>query len=146
MFDGVDEVIGSNAWITNAIKEFGGRYRDTQLIISSRFGGKYFAELKYLSIQLLPFTDEQRERFFNAWFENNEDVRSSELLEHISKHAEIGEIVRTPLLATIMCVLAEFKIPLPESEVRLYEERMKLLLGHYDTHKGIKRIQIISIC
>lgn len=144
LFDGIDEVIGSYSWIIGAIKNFGNRYQDVQLVISSRFGGKYFDDLKYLSVQLLPFTNEQRERFFYAWFENNESVNSSELLAHIGKYPEIGEIVRTPLLATIMCVLAEFKVPLPESEVRLYEERMKLLLGHYDTHKGIKRIQISS--
>jgi len=64
------------------------------------------------------------------------------LLNHIKTNTEIGEIVRTPLLTTVLCVLAEFKIPLPDSEIRLYEERMNLLLGHYDTYKGIDRITI----
>jgi len=141
MFDGIDEVIGSYPWITNAINEFGNRFRKVQVIISSRFGGKYFEKLSFLSIKLLPFTDNQRERFIKAWFEDKEEVNTAEIIEHLNNFQEMGEIVRTPLLATILCVLAEFKIPLPESEVRLYKERMNLLLGYYDTHKGIKRIR-----
>lgn len=144
MFDGIDEVVGLYQWITHAINAFSNRFKKAQIIISSRFGGKYFEELPLLSIQLLPFTDKQREKFIKSWFEENESVSTAEIIEHLNTYPEIGEIVRTPLLATILCVLAEFKVPLPESEIRLYEERMKLLLGHYDTHKGIKRIKLDS--
>ena len=35
---------------------------------------------------------------------------------------------------------AEFELDMPKTEVRLYDERIKLLLGHYDIHKGVKRI------
>jgi hypothetical protein len=44
------------------------------------------------------------------------------------------------LLATTLCTIAEHDVPLPESEIRLYEERMRLMLGHYDVHKDISRI------
>jgi hypothetical protein len=36
--------------------------------------------------------------------------------------------------------LEENGVPLPDSELRLYDERMRLLLGHYDVHKQISRI------
>lgn len=43
-----------------------------------------------------------------------------------------AEIIRNPLLATTLCVLAKNEIELPNTEITLYDERLKLLTGYYD--------------
>ncbi len=40
-----------------------------------------------------------------------------------------------------MCVLQENNVPLPISEVRLYQEWLNLLTGVYDVYKEVKRIK-----
>jgi hypothetical protein len=76
------------------------------------------------------------------WFEGLDkgDEYVGNIRHHLTRHPEVTAVVRNPLLATTLCTLAEHDVPLPESEVRLYEERMRLLLGHYDIHKAISRI------
>ena len=50
-------------------------------------------------------------------------------------------MVRNPLLATAMCVLQAHNVPLPTSEIRLYQEWLSLLVGVYDTHKSVHRLE-----
>jgi hypothetical protein len=97
--------------------------------------------MPFLGITLLPFTDEQRERFIRGWFSTPGDRRVSLILNHLSGSPQVAELVRNPLLATILCVLAEHEVPLPDTEVRLYEERFRLLLGEYDVYKGTTRLR-----
>jgi hypothetical protein len=79
--------------------------------------------------------------FVRQWLGRQREDLITRVEAHLNANAEVGIIVRNPLLTTILCVLAENGIPLPESEVRLYEERMRLLLGHYDVHKQVARIK-----
>ncbi len=139
-FDGIDEVISSAPWIIDGIEAASRRYPKSQILCSSRIGGEYLEDITYLGFKLLPFTDQQRKKFITNWFKNPKEERIKIIIDHLTANPDLGEIVRNPLLATILCVLAEHGIQLPKSEMRLYQERVRLLLGHYDLHKQSKRI------
>jgi len=141
LLDGIDEVIGQVSWLPEAIIEMSTNYPKAQIICSSRISGKYLKKINFCGILLLPFTDYQREYFIKNWFSNENNETVSNIIKHIESCSEIGNIVRNPLLATILCVLAEHNIPLPESEIQLYEERMKLLMGKYDIFKRVSRLK-----
>lgn len=139
IFDGVDEVVKSAPWILEAIEEIEKSYKNCQIILSARSSGTYLDNIKYLNLTLLPFTDEQVLNFVDGWFAKDKSIAEDVVL-HLSKTPSLAEIVRSPLLATILCVLAENRVPLPASELNMYSERIKLLLGHYDIHKKTKRV------
>ena len=139
IFDGVDEVVKSAPWILEAIKEVERSYKNCQIILSARSSGTYLDSISYLGLTLLPFTDEQVLNFVDSWFSEDKLIAQDVIL-HLSKTPSLAEIVRNPLLATILCVLAENRVPLPASELNMYSERIKLLLGHYDIHKKTKRV------
>ena len=139
LFDGIDEVISKVPWVINCIHEFGDIYQSAQIIISSRIGGEYLTQINYLGLGLLPFTNEQRDLFIKNWFKSPDDPKINSIINHVKNNSALRQVVRKPLLATIMCVLAEHDIPLPKNEIRLYKERMKLLTGHYDLHKKVRR-------
>lgn len=88
----------------------------------------------------MPFTDVQRDEFIINWFYDNKE-KSDKLINHLKENDDLSKIVRSPLSATIFCNLADNDIPLPRSEIRLYEERLKLLLGLYDIHKKSVRLK-----
>ena len=140
LFDGIDEVMSLATWILDAIESMAKRYPNSQVICSARTGGKYLSDISFLGINLLPFTDQQRVSFFSNWFDSPDDKRVKKIITHLEEHPNLAEIVRSPLLSTILCVLTEHGVELPESEIRLYQERMRLLLGHYDIHKQTVRI------
>lgn len=140
IFDGVDEVIKRAPWIVEAISDIGASYPNSQIIVSSRASAAYVNDIKYLALTLLPFTDEQVSHFIDGWF-IGDPVSGKMVKTHLLRTAELREIVRSPLLATILCVLAEHNVPLPSGEPDMYKERLELLLGRYDMHKKTKRVE-----
>ena len=139
IFDGIDEIIDKVPWIINAIYLFKKQYPKVQVLTSSRLSGKYINKIPFMGTSLLPFDDDQRDQFMSSWF--NDPIILQNISLHLKNTPELNEIVRNPLLATILCVIAEYEIPLPDSEIRLYEERMSLLLGFYDLQKQSVRLK-----
>jgi len=137
LFDALDEAIKNHEWLPNAINQLSNKYKSTvQVIVTSRMSGPFIDELEFISITLLPFTVEQRAQFIENWFENESKVKE-QLLRHLKKNSSINEIARNPLLTTALCVLAKHGLPLPKTEIRLYDDRIKLLTGYYDNVKNI---------
>lgn len=141
LLDGLDEAIKRASWLFEAIEGLKQRYPKSQIIVTSRTSEEYLKKVPFLGITLLPFTDEQRTYFIQSWFKEKNAHKANSIIAHLGKHNKLADIIRNPLLATIMCVLAEHDVPFPSNEVRLYEERMRLLLGHYDRYKQVVRIK-----
>lgn len=142
--DGVDEVIIRAPWLLSAVLRFSEAYSATQIILSSRISGGFIDDLSFTTVTLLPFSDVQRNIFIRNWFGKSDPAEAhnaKQIISHLEKNPEMAEIVRNPLLATVMCVLQEHGFPLPETEVRLYADRMELLLGRFDEAKGAKRLK-----
>jgi hypothetical protein len=140
LFDGVDEVVKKNSGLIKIVDRFKNKYPKTNIILSSRIES-YTKDLDYLGIYLLPFTEGQRNYFIQSWFSKKDVDRSQLIIEHIENNETLSQLVRSPLLTTILCVLAESDTPLPVNEIELYSDRMRLLLGQYDRHKGIRRVE-----
>lgn len=140
IFDGVDEVIKRTPWIIDAINDIERIYGNSQIILSSRMSGSYVDSIQYLGLTLLPFTDDQVSHFVDGWFATSPHI-AQVVRSHLKSSSELQQIVRSPLLATILCVLAENNVPLPEGELSMYAERFKLLFGHYDIHKKTRRVE-----
>ncbi|MBI5247692.1 MAG: hypothetical protein HY923_10970 [Elusimicrobia bacterium] len=140
--DGIDEVIKMSPELPKAVRDLANRYPKVQFVVSSRMSGDYLRQIPFLGITLLPFTPEQLRRFIQLSFvsEPEHSEKAVTILAHLKKHPELIKVVRSPLLATILCVLAKKNVPLPDSEIQIYQERMRLLFGHYDHVKGITRI------
>lgn len=143
LLDGIDEAIVAAPWILDGISELSQRYSQARIVVSSRMSGEYLQQIPFFGITLLPFTDPQRDRFIKNWFGEGEEneKKITRILNHLNVFPHLGEIIRNPLLGTILCVLAHHDVPLPDSEVRLYEERMRLLMGLYDIHKKAVRLK-----
>ncbi len=141
LLDGLDEVVGYSPWIVNSILVFSEKYPSIQLISSSRMSGEYVSKMPYLSITLLPFSDDQIYDFIKGWYRDRDRDQSEVLIRHIKANPDLLDVVRLPLNLTIFCVLNEYNIRLPDTEVRLYDERFRLLMGMYDAYKGAQRIK-----
>lgn len=137
LFDGLDEAIKTNEWLPFAINKFAEKNKDTiQIIVTTRLYGDYSDKMHFLPLMLLPFTEPQRDQFIKSWFAD--DMKQADkIIKHFGKNKSIGQVVRNPLLTTTLCVLAEHKLALPQTEIKLYEDRLNLLTGYYDNVKNI---------
>jgi hypothetical protein len=141
LLDSVDEAYATAPWIIDELVTLSAMYPQLQLIASSRVSGEYVNQIPFVGVRLMPFTDEQQETFISNWFGADSDGHIKTVSNHLKRHPEVAQVVRNPLLATAMCALQEHNVPLPTSEIRLYQEWLSLLIGVYDAHKSINRIQ-----
>lgn len=136
LLDGVDEAIRYAPWVTGGIAALAEKYPGTQIVVSSRLSGMGIGErLPIMAVTLLPFNDRQQEAFIRARCGASEMKVADVVMRHVKTHGVIREVIRNPLLATVMCEIAMVGMDLPLSEVRLYGDRMSLLTGTLDTHK-----------
>lgn len=141
ILDGLDEALKAAPWIVDGVVELADRYTRCQLIVSSRSSVFDARRIPFLTISLLPLTELQLAAFIDSWFPDSSAPEPEQIKRHLAQNPQLAGCVRSPILATILCVLAEHRVPLPHSEVRLYNERLRLLLGEYDIHKSVSRLQ-----
>lgn len=139
LLDGLDEAIKITPLLSENIKLLSDKYPKIQIILSSRMHESYVDKIPFFNVTLLPFTIEQRDIFIKKWFEKEPDSEyiTSSISRHLKENKSISEIVRNPLLTTTLCVLAEHKLALPRTEIKLYDERLRLFTGYYDNVKHI---------
>ncbi len=139
LLDGLDEVIRDSTWLPKSIAFLSKKYSNNlQLIVTSRESGSYLNELPFFEVTLMPFTNEQRDDFIEKWFEDDFDkTMVSEIKSHLNSNKYIADIVKNPLLTTMLCILRKNGIKLPSTEITLYDDRLKLLTGYYDRAKNI---------
>ena len=142
ILDSVDESIPIAPWIVDALNEVQLLLPSVQCVTSSRVSGGYISDIDYLGVSLRPFSPDSIRSFILAWFDGADAVQSAPLIQHLEDYPDVERVVSNPLLATTMCVLAQFGVRLPTSEIRLYEEWLHLMLGHYDLMRGISRITV----
>jgi hypothetical protein len=145
LLDGIDEVIKECPWIEDAITQLPLRFPLAQVIISSRESGNELSRLPFLGLTIREFSDAQRTEFITNWFAQSQCAsiskgRADIIISHLRKHPKVCEIIKNPLTATILCVLGEHDLPLPQQEIQLYKDRMRLLLGEFDNIKQIRRV------
>jgi len=138
LLDGIDEVAGRLADIANEITAFVEKYPKTQVIIATRPWAAISHAGHLHPVQLLPFTQEQVNEFFQRWFAD-EPRHADEIEAHVKTQPEIYSIISTPLVATIFAVVKTMGGKLPSSLIELHEERFRLLLHDWDAIKGVKR-------
>jgi len=139
LFDGIDEIAKQWPAIGLVLHDFKQSYTNCQMIVTSRLCNDIMNKLDVLCVTLLPFTDKQQESFVNKWFCDS-PAKASDVLAHLNSHLQISIITRNPLLATMICVLSKHSVPLPLTEIEMYEHRANLLFGQYDIHKKIRRL------
>lgn len=141
IFDGLDEAYAKYPGIVSAINLFKLKHSSIQLLISSRDCVSFLPDINFLGITLLPFTEVQLYRFIESWFLNKNIIKGSQIIDSI-KRKGIVEIFTTPLLATLLCDLAEKGVDIPSSESEIFTKRLELLCGTYDSYKNIRRTEL----
>ncbi|MBO2649039.1 NACHT domain-containing protein [Shewanella algae] len=137
ILDGVDEIYNIIPKIFDGINFFKEKYKNSQLIVTSRDCVSYLDKINFLGITLLPFTKEQIRDFINGWFKQQPEL-ADKLIQSISER-DLFDYLKTPLILTITCNLVEKGIDAPSTEAEIYEARFSLLTGEYDKYKKVER-------
>jgi TIR domain len=79
--------------------------------------------------RILPFADEQQEQFVKAWFGHLGGSAQSSTLLSLRSGAEVGDLLRTPLILTMAAIIyqRDRALNLPSRPAGLYERFLRLL-------------------
>ena len=110
------------------------------IVISSR--NAYDTSLldKFFQLNLVPFTKDERTKFFKKWFEKQPDL-FEKAMEIIDKYPDIEEHTKLPLIATIVVSLLQNGLT-PKTRAEVYDFRLNLLLSNWDRLRGVRRLAV----
>jgi HEAT repeat protein len=147
LLDGLDEVtVGSPEEAEAAyrrtaegINHLVTRYPKCPIVVTSRRAGwKGLLAPTFIAASVLDFSWEDIQRFINNWFGEGSD-RARRLHGVLSHQARMQALAANPLLLSLIAIVFERDLELPERRAKLYERCVQVLLTEWDAHRGIKR-------
>ena len=147
LLDGLDEVtIGDLEEAATAyrhtcdqINDIALRYPDCRIAVTSRragWKGLLAPSFKILSIK--DFTWDEIETFTTNWF-RHAPKKAGQLQSILSHQRGMQSLAANPLLLSLIAIVFDKDLELPERRAKLYERCIQVLLTEWDAHRGIKR-------
>ncbi|MFQ6054551.1 MAG: NACHT domain-containing protein [Methanosarcinales archaeon] len=154
LLDGLDEVANKEQrnriakWTEGLVATYPNNY----YVVTSRPSGYETTYLNGFNEQnIIDFQKEDVENFARKWCKavevalngenevayRNAEKESKKLINAIEKKDRIKKLVVNPLILTIVALVHRYRAQLPERRVELYDECTFVLLGGWDTAKGI---------
>jgi predicted NACHT family NTPase len=157
LLDGLDEVAEplKRMRVAEAIDSFTQQYQGNRFVITSRPRGYEGEARQRLSAQypdwmIQDFDDADMEKFTSSWYEavtrdrlgdSTEAIaeargKAGDLLRAIRADQRVAALAHNPLLLSVLAMVHQRGVGLPQRRAELYDECTDLLLGYWDQTKG----------
>jgi hypothetical protein len=138
--DGLDEVTSASRQreIADLARELAEKWNFAQVVLTGRdhVGG---SSLRWLPrARLCHLSDEQQRRLAAKWLEPD---RLDGFFARLEESGNLGELMRVPLLATLILAVFRKTGSVPPNKTNLYALFVELLCGGWDFYKNIQRRQ-----
>jgi hypothetical protein len=151
LLDGLDEVTGVDGKaIAKQIKRFARDYPQVQVIVTCRTQSQESRFERFDYVEVADFNEPQVRAFAEHWFQtvcgdvNVGLAKATAFLEQLfrEENKPIRELVITPILLSLTCVVFQQKQAFYSKRSKLYEEGLELLLERWDKSREIERDEI----
>jgi HEAT repeat protein len=157
LLDGLDEVADplKRARAAEAVATFVGHYRGNRFVVTSRprgYEGETRQKLSPLFVEctIQKFDDDDMAQFAQNWYEAVTRDRlgdsmeaiaearreAEDLLRAIRAEERVKALASNPLLLSVLAMVHQRGVGLPQRRAELYDECTDLLLGYWDQTKG----------
>ncbi|MBV6396550.1 MAG: Hercynine oxygenase [Anaerolineales bacterium] len=158
LFDGLDEVTESDQKrerLIEAIGQFAAPLRrESYVLVTARpyaYTDSKWHLPGFTAITLLPFNEEQIQRFIGRWYESvrenmkwdeqTANDRGNSLAQAIQEKSYLFDLATRPLLLTLMSTLHTSWGKLPEDRADLYDETVRLLLDRWQRWREVRDVE-----
>ena len=157
MLDGLDEIAdpSKRSRVIEVIASFAPYYRGNRFILTSRPRG-YEGEAQqrlsslYTECPIRDFDDDDMAAFARSWYtavtidqqgdnptaRNTATAHAEDLLRAVRADERVKALARNPLLLSVLAMVHQRGVGLPQRRAELYDECTDLLLGYWDQTKG----------
>ena len=150
LLDGLDEVseVDSDA-VLQQIRKFSEKYYKNQFAITCRIAAQPYKFQSFTEVEVADFNPEQISALAKKWFvavsssREEGEALASQFIDKLARpeNKQIRELVCTPLLLNLTCLVFQAKAELPSFRSKLYEEGLDILLVKWDEARGIQRAE-----
>jgi predicted NACHT family NTPase len=144
LLDGLDEVpeklVGK---CIQSVKSFSHRYGDNHIVLSCRKPAYKRGLIGFTNFEIEEFSQKDIQHFAMNWF-SNDGATAAKFLNDLEQAPSALSICKTPLLATLFCIMYGYARSLPSHRAELYERCIDALMFHWDTYRAIDRTSISS--
>jgi len=144
LLDGLDEVREADTKrVIREIETFSRQFSENRCIVTCRIAAKDYVFEKFTEIEVADFNDEQITTFIGNWFRVRELPQVAErLMMRLKENRQMRELVCSPILLTLLCLVFEESGELSPNRAELYKRGLDLLLSRWDATRGIERDQV----
>ena len=145
-FDGLDEIFNVSDRITvkNDIESFRNVFKDVRTVTTSRIIGYEDASLDpklFIELKVNDFNDTQQKEYVTKWYyaeEEDKKIREKEIGDFLEKKNNVDkELLRNPLLLSLIVILYRNNLKLPESKLEVYQSCTSTLVDKWDVSKQL---------
>jgi hypothetical protein len=147
LLDGLDEVLGgdneeaaSAAYLKVAAEadRLATLYPAAPIALTCRKAGWRGGMPQFTTLEVLDFDWSEIEKFIGNWFADN-SVKATGLRDKLSANLRMQTLAANPLLLSLIAIVYERDLELPERRAELYNRCVEVLLKDWDAHREIKR-------
>jgi len=97
----------------------------------------------FTELEVLDFRPEDIEQFITNWFacspKHRQNVSDTDLLARLSRNARLHTLAANPLLLSLIIIVYEDQLDLPDRRAELYKQCVDILLTRWDASRDIRR-------
>jgi HEAT repeat protein len=158
LLDALDEtVIGeqvekaetSYGRVVNVILQAATRYPRASIVVTVRKAGyqQRIPLVGFTELEVMDFRLEEMQQFVNNWFtssddqreDHNQEINAVDLNTKLERNPRIQALAANPLLLSLIVLVYEAQLDLPERRADLYKRCIEVLLTEWDAKRNIRR-------
>lgn len=145
-----DEADASYKLVSEAIQNVATRYHQSPIVVTARKAGYYqHARLTgFTELEVLDFRQQDIEQFIRQWFDSSPRTRihanADDLITKLSRNTRLQTLAANPLLLSLIVIVYEDQLELPEQRAELYRRCVEILLTKWDSSRDIVRRRIFK--
>ena len=141
LLDGLDEVHNEKLKeLRDEVETFCIDYPSCPVVMTCRIAAQQYNFQHFKDVEMADFNREQIGRFVSKWFSRKENAeKGKKVLAELDGNESILELGSSPLLLTMLCLLADSGITLTGNRAYVYEKGVDVLLQRWDKSRDIER-------
>ena len=143
--DLVNEAEASYMRVADLITQLATRYHQCPIVVTARKAG-YQQRTRlsgFTELEVLDFRQEDIEQFVRNWFDcsptSHQYANAADLNAKLSRNSRLLTLASNPLLLSLIVIVYEDQLDLPDRRTELYKRCLDTLLTKWDASREIRR-------
>jgi HEAT repeat protein len=131
--------------VCDAILRVTTRYPDAPIVVTARKAGyqRHMSLTGFTELEVVDFRQEDIEQFVSKWFTCTGDAqgesKATDLNARLRRNSRISALAANPLLLSLIALVYEAQLDLPDRRADLYRRCVDVLLSEWDAKRNIRR-------